>query len=297
MNKKILFCSGEGLGNILQTIPVIRTLKEVLGYDIDFWWAFSSYLSREKLIPYVDKWIIGNGIRDINTSDYDGIVSTWWTRNHIKSFGLGDMELLNEIKPITMDRSEIDIYMQIARDLGVQEEDLIWHGVCNYNKVEPKYDIVIHNGYNRHSSADWSIKSYPYYKRLVELLGDFKVCSIGLKDEYIKGTYDETEVGLLSTLGIIKNSKFYIGNDSGLFHAANALETDNIAIFTATSIKKNYDERFHKHTTIVGRDDLKCRPCQAGRRWLKDCKNWKCKNINPWIISNMVERKLIYGDK
>lgn len=286
--KKILFCTGEGVGNIIQTIPVLRTLKEVLGYEIDFWWAFSSYPTNQKLIPYVDNWLVGNDINSVNVFDYHGIVSTWWTRNHIKPLLNVGIKLLNEIKPLTMERSEVDTYMDIARSLAAEEKDLTWYGLCNYNKAEAKYDVVIHNGYNRYGSADWSIKSYPHYEKIVEYLGGLKVCSVGAKDEYIKGTKDQTGLALLDTLGLIKNCRIFLSNDSGLYHCANALGTDNIVIFTATSTKKNYYSKFHKYSTIICRDDLECRPCQANRGW-KNCKNWKCQNIDPEVILKRIK--------
>ena len=191
-----------------------------------------------------------------------------------------------------MERSEVDTYMQIARDLGAKEKDLIWHGNCIYNDINRHYDIVISDGYNRNGSADWSIKSYPYYKEAVSLLNkEYRVCSIGSSEEYIHGTINETGLPLLDSLGIIKNSKLFLSNDSGMYHCANALSVPNIVVFTATSIEKNYDKRFHKYSTIIGRDDLDCRPCQKGHRW-KKCKTWECREIDPQLVVNTIKQKL-----
>jgi len=286
---KLIFCSGEGVGNVIQTIPVIRTLNEVLGFEIDFWHAFGSF-SIPKVIPYVDKWICGGEIINVNLDEYIGKVATLWVNNYINRPPLSELKLLNKIIHLTMVRSEIDCYMDIARDLGVKEEDIIWHGNCNYSPSMVKYDIVIHNGYNPVGSANWKIKSYPYYPQVVELLkdGGLTVCSVGGKHEYIKGTDNKTGLDLLSTGGILKNCKVFLGNDSGLYHYANTLKVPNVVIFTATSIEKNHDKRFHKYSTIIGRDDLKCRPCQAGRRWNKDCKTWDCREIDPEVIYESV---------
>lgn len=285
MSNKILFCTGEGIGNVIQCIPVIRTLKEVLGYKVDFWHAFGSYGINKKLIPYVDKWIVGNQMMNIHQTDYIGAVSTIWAKVIIgKNYGpLSNTKLLNTIKPLSMERPEVDTYMDIARDLGVKEEDILWYGKCNYGETDEKFDIVIHNGYNRYGSADWRIKSYPHYEKVVEYLDGLKVCSVGSKEEYIKGTENRTGLSLQESLGLIKNCRIFVGNDSGLYHCANALGKDNIVIFTATSIKKNYDGRFHKYSTIICRDDLECRPCQAGRKW-KACETWECQNIDPEVV-------------
>lgn len=291
--KKLLFCTAEGVGNVVQCIPVIRTLKEVLHYDVDCWLAFGHY-TIPKIFPYVDEWIIGQEIRSIDPSEYCGKVSTFWTRNYLNISPLYQLPLLNKIVPLSTNRSEVDCYMQIARDLGVKEEDLIWHGECNYNKLRKaknKCDIVIHNGYKRDPNFDWSVKSYPYYEEVVKLLDGFEVCSVGAKNEYIEGTTNKTGLDLLTTLGIIKNCRIFLSNDSGLYHAANTLGVKNIVIFTATSMKKNFDSRFHKYSTIIGRSDLECRPCQGNRGW-KKCKTWECRNIDPKIIANAIKEKI-----
>lgn len=290
--KKILFCTGEGIGNVVQTIPVLRTLKEVLGYEIHFFRVFGAYIIPKDIFPYVSKWFNSKNIQSINKSDYYGKVFTWWIRNYPGINILSKIPLLNKPVPFSYTRSEVDCYMQIARDLGAKEEDLIWHGNCNYNKTNEKYDIIINDGYKKSGSFDWSTKSYPYYEEVVKLLkNNFSICSVGSKDEYIKNTVDKTGLKLLDTLGIIKNSKLLLNNDSGLYHCANALEVKNIVIFTLTSIIKNHDQRFHKYSTIIGRDDLKCRPCQGTNR-RKNCKEYKCRDIDPKIVVNKIMEEL-----
>lgn len=295
--KRILFCQGEGIGNVIQCIPVIRTLNEVLGYNIDFWHVQGNYIIPNKFFPYVDNWFVGKNrdeVFSINPLNYCGKVSAIWVGPCLNKNILSKITLLTKKNILTIQRSEVDTYMDMARQLGVKEEDIIWHGECNYKKVDEEYDIVIHNGYNRVGAANWRIKSYPRYEEVARLLvkEGFKVCSIGAKNEYIKNTTNRTGLDLLSSLGFIKNSKLFLGNDSGLYHCANALKVKNIVIFTATSTIKNYDSRFHKYSELIYREDLKCRPCQANRRWNSDCKNWECRNINPEIIVNKIKELL-----
>ena len=275
--KKLLFVTGDGIGNVVQTIPVVRTLSKY--YDVDFWHVYGSYPIKEKLIPYVKNWFMGNiKIEKL----YNKIVSTHWTYNRLKSD--------NTYVPMSFDRSEVDCYMQIARDLEIKERNLKWWGECCYTKTDEIFDVVIHNGYNKANSR-WKIKEYPYYKNVASMLKNYKVCSVGSKDEYIKGTENRTGLNLLSTLGLIKNTKLFLGNDSGLYHCANALKTKNIVIFTATSTVKNYDLRFHRYSTIINRSDLKCLPCQGTSMWMK-CKNWECQNIYPEVVMNKIKEIL-----
>ena len=71
MAKKILFCTGEGIGNVIQTIPTIRTLKEVLGYEVDMWYAFGAF-SIPHIIPYVDRWFMNVNIIKADPNEYEG---------------------------------------------------------------------------------------------------------------------------------------------------------------------------------------------------------------------------------
>lgn len=282
---RILFCTGEGIGNVLQCIPVLRTIKEVLGYKVDMWHAFGQF-KVGNVIPYINKFFAGGEIKHANFKEYGGVVSTFWAKNYLRT--LPNMPMMAGIYPLSMTRSEVDTYMQIARDMGVKEEDLIWHGNCTYLiKKATKFDVVIADGYNRHGAANWAIKSYPYYEALVTLIKEagFSVASIGAPQEYVSGTVDRTGLELKHSFGAIKQAKLLIANDTGMYHAANALETPNVVIFTASSVAKNYDERFHKYSTIVAREDLTCRiKCQSNRRWNKDCKRWECKNIRPSVV-------------
>jgi hypothetical protein len=256
--EKIIFASAEGVGNIISCLPTLITIKEVLGFEITFWRAFGNYSIPRNIFLCVDEWLIGQEIRSIDPLKYKFKLSTFWTRNYLNTTPLNQLPLLNKIVPLSTNRSEVDTYMDIARDLGVKEKDLI----C-----------------------------YPHYKEVVKLLDGFRICSVGTKDEYIEGTDDKTGLDLLTTGGIIKNCKLFIGNDSGLYHYSNTLGVKNIVLFTATSIKKNYDKRFHKYSTLIYRDDLTCRPCQGNRGW-KNCKTWECRNIDPKIVANIVKEKI-----
>jgi len=296
MSNRILVCSAEGIGNCIQLSPCLRTLKEVLGYELDYWHAFSSF-KIPKIIPYVDKWFSGGEITNIKPKEYLGLVSTVWTKALIKKIALKN---LTKITPLDMNRAEVDAYMDIARWLGVEEDKIIWHGTCLYNKnVKEMFDVVIHDGYNSYGKANWSVKSYPHYGELVKklLASGLSVCSVGSKCEYIKGTINKTGLDLLDTLGIIANSSLFVGNDSGLYHCANALATDNVVIFTATSITKNYCDKFHKYSTVLGRHDLECRKtCQQSRVWNKGCSEWKCRDLSVDIVYDAV-MKYFYDNK
>ena len=289
MIKKLLVAHGEGLGNVCQILPTVRTIRETLGYEMDFWHIYGSF-QIPKFFNYVDKWFVGRDISKMDPSDYIGKVSTFWTLPFMNSPALMILPLLGKSDKVRPDRSEVDTYMDIARDLGVKEENILWYGKCGRRIMDRHYDIAIHDGYNRKSpDKSWRLKSYPYYDKVVELLPEFNICSLGGKDEVIKGTTDETGLDLLSTLGIISNSKLFVGNDSGLYHCANALGVRNIVIFTYTSTIKNYNSEFHKYTKILQNYELDCLSCQNTSRF-KTCTTRDCREIDPEIVADEIRR-------
>jgi len=292
---KVLVVTGEGIGNIIQIIPTIRTIKEILLYDVDLWISSSSYPIPSSLFKYINCCYSGSEIYSADVSNYTGFVSANWSYNYIKLLTNRGLICLSDFRPVSIKESEVDTYMYMARKLGVKDEDILWYGECNYTPVLEDYDVVIHDGFNRKSvvSSTWSLKSYPYYKDVSkELISmGYKVCSVGSCDEYIEGTIDKTGLDLMVTLGVIKNSKLFLGNDSGLYHCANALGTDNIVVFTFTSTIKNHDSRFHKYSTIIQNDSLSCLNCQNTSRF-KSCTTRECRNIDPKIIINKVLERL-----
>ncbi len=294
MNKKIILLSGEGLGNFVQLLPLIRTLKEVLNYQVDYCHLFGSYSLGNFKIPYINKHLSNMELSTIKPEEYVGKVSTIWTADYVSAGNLYKLPLLTKTYPMSMEVSEVDTYMNIARDLGVEEKDLIWEAEYAPKHNLGAYDIILSNGYNRYGSARWEIKSYPHYKELVKLLDaeGFTIASIGSADEYIPGTEDKTGVSLYESLCLLHSAKCLVSNDTGMYHFANLVRTPNIPIFTATSVAKNYDKRFHKYADLVYRDDLPCRPCQSNRRWAKDCTNWECRDINPLVIVKKIKEML-----
>ncbi len=290
--KRILFITAEGIGNVIENVPTIRTIKEVLGFEVDVWHAFGNY-PIPHITPYASKWFSGGEINRINPKDYVGKVSTYWTRNHVNVGPLAHIPLLAMSDSVRPDRSEVDTYMDLARKLAAKEEDLLWSGKCNYTPLTERYDLVVHDGYNKKGtvSDSWKLKSYPYYKEVVKLLPDLAICSVGSQEEYIEWTIDRTGLNLLSTGGIIKNSKLLLSNDSAMYHYATGLGVKNIVIFTYTSTMKNYDKRFHKYSRILQNDKLDCLSCQNTPRF-KTCTTRECREIDPEIAANTVMEEL-----
>ena len=110
---------------------------------------------------------------------------------------------------------------------------------------------------------------------VVVLVGDQK--DAALSKEFISrykgavidccGNYD-----LLETAAIIKESNFFVGNDSGLGHIASAVRTKSFTIFG------------------VG-EPQRYRPWSVNAFWIQD-KNYEINNIKPKTIANMIIKQL-----
>ena len=293
MSNKVVVLHAEGLGNVIEIFPLLRTLKEVFGFELHFCHLFGSYSLSSFKIPYVSKVLSTVELSTIDPKEYLGKIATAWVSNYISAGNLYKIPLLTRIYPIKMDESEVNVYMNVARELGAKEGDLLWEVDLDIEPAPEHFDVILANGYNKFGSANWKIKSYPYYSELASIFKDLglTVASVGAPLEYITGTVNMTGLSLIKSAQLIKAATCIISNDTGVYHLANAVNTLNFPIFTATSVTKNYDERFHKKAVIIKRTDLDCMPCQDKRLWNTSCKGWFCREVAP---EDIVKQVLMY---
>ena len=293
MTKNILVLHGEGIGNCVQIFPLLRTLKECLGYNVYYCHVFGSYVVDPLMCPYVTKWLHPIELSSLNPKDFDGILSTFWTREKLRAMKNRGFKVMGKIYPINPTESEVYTYLRLAEDLGVAHKDLLWESSCFYGNRKEIFDVVLCDGYKKTDALDWSVKSYAHYEELTTefVSKGFSVASIGSKNEYIKGTVDMTSLTFMDSLSLINNSKLLISNDTGMYHCANLMGTKNIVIFTAMSRAKNYNKYFHKDSIVMYRKDIDCAPCQGVRNWAT-CKDWKCKDIPVETIFNVAKEFL-----
>jgi len=81
-------------------------------------------------------------------------------------------------------------------------------------------------------------------------------------------------------------------NDTGLYHAAAALDVPAVALFTFTDTDKNYDPVFHRRTRIIT-TGMECQPCQltSPGHWLKlqPLCGWACRDIPPRAVFDAIK--------
>jgi hypothetical protein len=152
--------------------------------------------------------------------------------------------------------------------------------------LKKKYDIVLCNG--GFDDFQWQRKKYQRWNEVIKVLVDqgYSVASIGTPCQYVYPAVDMTHLSILESVDLIQNCKLFMSNDTGLYHMANLIGKQNIVVFTATSIEKNYNEYFHAYSYLL-HPNLGC-SCQdprpgTGPRWDR-CKHFRCWEFPPQII-------------
>ena len=284
---KVLALIAGGLGNQIQMTAAIRTLRERLGISVEII-ATGAPTGGDEL-----RQLFAVPAHSMSwwpkRETFEGVVALTYAASKIPDRFRGLRVLNNPARQaVRADWSEVDTSMNACRDMGVGEDDLIWHGELQKPDVDEAFDVVISNGYYRNQSHYWAVKGYPHFKTLVEAIHatwpNLSLCSIGhLAEEHIPGTVDKTRIPLAMSLGLIANAKFVVSTDSMAFHAAPVYDVPTFALFTATSVAKNADLRFHATARIIGREDLRLgcrRMCQEQQHRWNRCTNWKCQNIS-----------------
>ena len=95
------------------------------------------------------------------------------------------LSLIYDIKrqQMRVDQSEVDVYLNIARDLGIPESSFVFDCEKALNvKGGPVCEVVLANGYNWKSGDLWKPKSWRGFGGLVEdlratVLYTLKYCS------------------------------------------------------------------------------------------------------------------------
>lgn len=199
-------------------------------------------------------------------SKYDQIVNTQWSGMPEVESSIG---LVNN-----PNRHEIENYMHAAHKLGYKGEvPEQWVGNWKWRGSVQGKRVGIHSGC---FGGDWEKKRWNgFFDLITDLLEKgYSVYNLGIEAEEIAlfDPYNPTidfdpndyhdMAGLYDLPGTIKQMckcDYFIANDSGLMHIADALGIPTIAIFGPTLVTKNRP---------VGKNSL---TIQASKGWKDDC--------------------------
>jgi len=281
----VLLLVGEGIGNILQEMILVPTLRRIYK-EVDVFIAKQNF-PIERLFKNVK---IYTDPKELNLKKYKGKLETLWGKHkEINLPVLNDRHKQDINILLEEGKSEIQSSVEVARDLGLDQNDIIYDldSIINIDKkTTEKFDIVLANCANDFNK--WNCKRYLHWKELSAILSKrYTICSIGSKKEYILGTIDKTGLTIDKTAKVIKKSRLVITNDSGIYHLCNVLKVPNIVIFTNTSIDKNYDERFHRYSHLIYKPFKERSRCQTDV--IDKVQEIENRNIPPqWIINKAV---------
>ena len=299
---KVLFAVSDGIGNIIECLPVVSTLEKSKGWDISFLMCDPSHMIPGSVLQrptYTMSGIIPEGIE----SAFEGIIATGkaWDKlydyhgshiNHVEHLLLNDPDTQRLKDVEKWARSEVDWRLDMARELGIDDADIKYRYHLN-TTTAPTYNVVICDGYNHNNTCQcWDVKSYPRWDEVAGGLHDHHramgICSVGIEGENVANTVDETGRSLDESLGIIRNAEIVLSNDTGMYHAAALLGTTCVAVFTFTSVVKNHDKRFHRGCHVV-KKHLKCQADCYETGHVRHCeKGHECQDIEPQRIINKV---------
>lgn len=231
--------------------------------------------------------------------DYDVIVNSQWGLSGA-DFPLKELQGLNVYQAFNYpNKHEIENYMEPAYKLGYEGE-IPKQWVGNWKQRARNYNgktVGIHSGC---FGGIWEKKKWNGFENLLKKLlykKGYNVFNFGTENESITLTgpfqfrfglyYDVAGNYTLSdTISKMASScDYFIANDSGLMHIADALGIPTIAIFGPTLVVKN--RPVNKDSLVIQaaegwKDD--CIPCQYTPNF-KFCESNKClDNISPEFV-------------
>ncbi|MBB2203387.1 glycosyltransferase, partial [Gluconacetobacter tumulisoli] len=272
--KRILVGVGAGLGNIVQTTPLIRRLAEHYGCPVDV--VVKEDFKGCSLLAAGDASVNMTFPLDRNAlrREYDLVYITHSFGDTIPAFNAEQVVAARHHYPfqMTKDIHEAEFNLWCARELlGVPYEkadvgNYFAAGVTRPHHLNGMIGIHAGGKGGEWEEGSWLNKRWPYYRLLADALAKrgFKVASFGVASEYVEGTIDLTGTPLMESVRNIARCTYFIANDSGLMHIADALGVPLTTIFGPTSVVKNGPLA---PTSSVIELRKSCAPCQFDDRF------------------------------
>ena len=307
--KKILYVMLEGIGNMVLTLPALEALHTA-GHTV-------SVVGKRPALDIVPDKFRAYTLNDLETitTPFDAVLLSPWSDAYIEKYGrnppIGEA-MVYESDPITGETHETLLNFDLAACIdGVEMPESLSDiqlpeiptDTTGLGWLIPMYNyIVLANT----AAPDWDRKRWHGYPELAHLLEkeDYKVVVMGSQhdnpfnpqDAYPRDTSFLYDMPLRQVAAILDNAEWVVGNDCGLTHIASALDTKTIALFGATSVKKNRPLGSLKgkgNTTQIFSTALGCSPCQY-EKWESVCSNWECTRIiPPEFVTNFIQKNWI----
>lgn len=272
---KVLVIGHDGIGNMIQTIPLIKQCIEE-GYEVSFhpkgW--------HNNYNTVFDKWQEVNVVKSPNTKEYD---SVFYAVNTHKAKDRNGKPLLFK------DSFKVGEASLNCMNMGYDKSyDLTapLHSSKDYSEFSDK--VIIWAG----CKSNWPAKRWPYYGELMDLIkdpvlvGQKEHSTISYKPNHCIDMEDKIPY-LPDLTALIRAAKGFIGNDGGISHLSATTGTPTYIIFGPTSVVKNRARGDHVH---ILRKGLACSPCQSKSRGMKCPKYKTAKCMHEFTADDVVEQ-------
>lgn len=260
--KRALICIGRGIGDIIQTTPLIQAVH-CLGYEVDLW-VVPDYPEAVRLL---DGWSVVDRIitasREVHPSGYEEAIVTllfpyahYFYRRSVRVVRVNSKER----------RHRIECDMAHARALGYRGLTPSTYARTSSRRFDlPSGTIALHAGssplpWNRH-------KRWPYFPELARLLlgHGLGIVLVGMAHDgpprhvWPHAVADfRGMLSLLDTGALLRQCDAVVSNDSGIAHYAGAVGVPTVVIFGPTSERLYAPPGLHVVSISA---DLDCRPC------------------------------------
>nr|WP_255608574.1 tetratricopeptide repeat protein [Methylosinus sp. Sm6] len=269
---RIAVAVGSGIGNLIQCSPTIRRVAEHTDRPVDVLLRgdFSDCSCLFEGAPWVGSVVTASD----SAVRYDAVLVLDCYGALIPQFNAEVVHTgrrrFNFSQMATIHESEFNL-MHADQLLGVpyRREDIGRYFLGAFQRTgRERKRIAIHAG---SKAGVWAAKQWPRFEQLATHLRErgYEVASFGSCGEYVPGTLDLTGVDLPTTIRNLADCHYFVGNDSGLMHVADALELPLTTIFAPTSVVKNGP--LSKSSRVI-KLDKSCSPCQFDTAKLAKCR-------------------------
>lgn len=265
---------GAGIGNMIQCAPAIRRLSEHLGHPVDI--VVNSDFSGVNCLFAGAPWVGSVFTSNANTASvrFETLFVFDSFGPLLPAFNVDQLAVSRRTFSFEMTRTmhESEFNLVALRDiLGIPYDSTdvpkYFLGDFRYAPNRGKR-IGLHGG---SKDGAWIAKRWPYFAELAERLSalGYDVVSFGSPAEYVPGTIDETGTPLRTTIENMCRCRYFVSNDSGLMHVADALGIPLTVLFAPSSIVKNGP--LAPSSQVIG-IEKGCSPCQFDPEMLAGCR-------------------------
>lgn len=272
--RRVAVAIGSGIGNLVQCSPAVRRLAEHVGHPVDLIinGDFTDCASLFAGAPWVGS--IYPNDRESARIRFDLLYVFHSFGALCPAFNADRVVMARQAQSFAETRAMHEAEFNLAglrRLLGVpyRPADISRHFVGGRSPERPlARRIGLHAG---SKGGIWSAKRWPHFAALAGLLqaGGWDVVSFGSPDEHVPGTIDATGTELEATIDGMRRCRYFVSNDSGLMHVANALGIPLTALFGPTSVVKNGPLAATSQVVAL---EKACAPCQFRPDDLRACR-------------------------